>query len=478
MATIFTAAALLIPVSSWAVDVPVTPATFSGAYSAAGARTVLLLASGDYGSFQGSAKPGTVVIKAAPGATATMRVKFNGAANLELDGLTFGEIEMTGSTHNIVIRNSTVKGQTTLRTGYLQNANILFDHNVHPAWDKCDGCGEGRVWLPQKTSQPSGITIENSRFGPGGDSDGIQNGSNGTRILNNEFVGIKQVDNGRAHADSIQLYGSSNTVISGNYFHDDSVHIMAPDGGDHEIVTDNVFVAVPQYRPAIQFGAHEGTQFVHNTVRGVDVHMDSKNNNDPSSDGILRDNVMMSSSFNFSNGGGCVHCAVDHNLMGGAVFVGGANPASYAGFELAPGSPGKGAATDGTDQGARIHQLASAPGAQPPAGASKRPVIKLLSSRKALRRKGLVKLRVRMSTPGLVALAVRVRPQHHGKARPGQMKPRVLRFRKAGSKVVKMRTSRRARLRVRRWGKPQLVIRSFSDRRRNVRSGRFVLKVR
>jgi hypothetical protein len=41
------------------------------------------------------------------------------------------------------------------------------------------------------------------------------------------------------------------------------------------------------------------------------------------------------------------------NFLGTPQFVGGANPTTYAGFKLAPGSPGKGAASDGLDVGIR-----------------------------------------------------------------------------------------------------------------------------
>jgi Right handed beta helix region len=235
-------------------ELPANPGNFRAVFSSAQPGDVVVLAAGDYGTFTGAMKPGVVAIRPAPGATAEMRIQFRGASNISVEGLTLRGIELSrSSTRNITVRNSTITGQTVMRTGELQNANILFDRNVHGSWDKCNGCGEGRVWLPQRTSQPSGITIQNSRFGPGGDSDGIQNGSNGTRILNNEFVGIRQVENGAAHADAIQLYGSSNTVVRGNWFHGVSVGIMAPDGAEHEIIEDNVIQSTSPY--AIQLGS-------------------------------------------------------------------------------------------------------------------------------------------------------------------------------------------------------------------------------
>jgi hypothetical protein len=147
-------------------EVQATPASVATAFSAARAGDTIVLADGSYGTFRGAAKSGVVTIKAASGATASMSLQFSSAANLVFDGLRFSNIEMDGSTHDITVRNSTITGQTVFRTGELQNSDILFDRNVHGAWDKCSGCGEGRVFLPERTSQPSGITIQNSRLGP------------------------------------------------------------------------------------------------------------------------------------------------------------------------------------------------------------------------------------------------------------------------------------------------------------------------
>lgn len=47
-----------------------------------------------------------------------------------------------------------------------------------------------------------------------------------------------------------------------------------------------------------------------------------------------------------SNAGG-------QNFAGIPRFVGGAHPTTYAGFRLAPGSPGRGRASDGRDVGIR-----------------------------------------------------------------------------------------------------------------------------
>ena len=39
------------------------------------------------------------------------------------------------------------------------------------------------------------------------------------------------------------------------------------------------------------------------------------------------------------------------NITGTPNFLGGSNPTTYAGFRLSSGSPGRGAASDGTDMG-------------------------------------------------------------------------------------------------------------------------------
>ena len=362
-------------------EVQATPASFAATFSAARAGDTIVLADGSYGMFRGAAKPGVVTIKAAPGAAASMSLQFSSAANLVFDGVRFSGIEMAGSTHDITVRNSTITGQTVFRTGELQNADILFDRNVHGAWDKCNGCGEGRVFLPQRTSQPSGITIQNSRFGPGGDSDGIQNGSNGTRILNNEFVGIKQTDVGLAHADSIQLYGSQNTVIRGNFFHDVSNCLMSPDGADHEVFEDNVCVQAVGNGTlgAMQLGSDRGSTIVHNTFydsgsadcdwnkRCGIMSFGAKSGQPAPSGTVVRDNITAElSQFGTGQSESYNLFTVSRrsglgDLFGMPTYVGGGRPATYAGFALAPGSRGKNAASDGLDMGARIGVATSGP---------------------------------------------------------------------------------------------------------------------
>ena len=94
------------------------------------------------------------------------------------------------------------------------------------------------------------MTIKNSHFGGGGCSDGIQiiGDAYGVQVIGNEFEGIQQ-GSCAPHVDSIQLYGSSHTLIDGNFFHDVDTAFMAPDGGENETFVNNVFLG-GDYRPA------------------------------------------------------------------------------------------------------------------------------------------------------------------------------------------------------------------------------------
>jgi hypothetical protein len=385
------AALSLLPGAAAAVDRPATPATFGSVFAAAQPGDAVVLASGDYGTFQGAMKPGMVTIRPqAGGATASMRVNFRPAANITLDGLTIGGLTIAGAqTRNITVRNSSFpQSQATLRTGELVNANVLFEHNTHIGYVAGSGGGEGRIFLPEKTSQPSGVTIQNSLFA-GGNSDGIQNGGRGVQILNNEFRDMQQIDGAQGvHADSIQLYGSAQTVIRGNWFHNVAVGIMCADGCDHEVIEDNVF-AVNGSPYAVQLLSDQGSVFRHNTLLdygtcdynqpcGI-LYLGHKSSDPPSSGTILKDNILTRVCTCSGSTNGLAEQS--HNLVtngpasgtgdlrGKPTYVGGANPSEFAGFTLAPGSLGKGNASDGTDRGARVTGIPGVggrPGGAPP----------------------------------------------------------------------------------------------------------------
>ena len=389
------AAIALMPAVAQGADRPATPATFGSVFASAQPGDTVLLAAGDYGTFTGAQKPGMVTIRPQPGAAASMRVDFRPASNITLDGLSITGLTIGNSgSRNITVRNSLFdRSQATLRTGELANANILFEGNSHIGFVAGGGGGEGRIFLPEKTSQPSGVTIQNSLFA-GGNSDGVQNGGRGVRILNNEFRDMQQIDGASGvHADSIQLYGSAETVIRGNWFHNVAVGIMCADGCDHEVVEDNVF-AVNGSPYAVQLLSDSGSVFRHNTMLdygtcdynqpcGI-LYLGNKSQ-DPASQGtVLKDNILTRVCICSGSVSGLAEQS--HNLVtngpangtadvrGRPTYVGGPGPTTFAGFALAAGSLGKGNASDATDRGARVTGVpglpsrAVAPPASPPAG--------------------------------------------------------------------------------------------------------------
>ena len=353
---------MLTPACAQAQDIPATPETFPEVVEEAEGGQRIVLGEGDYGVFTGAKKSSPVTIYAPEGVKATMRLDFNPASNLTIEGVTISGLLIRGQTSNITITKSTFTGQAVIRSEELVRANILLDGNRHPDIDVCVDCYEGRLQISGRNPEPSGITVQNSVFGPGGNADGIQIGANGVQVLNNEFVGIHQI--GDPHTDPLQLYGQSNTVVKGNYFHDFGTALIAPDGGTNEQITDNVFAGDGGYRPAIQIGGHHGTLFAHNVVTNIDVFVDHKDGLPVGANNDIRDNVLVDGALE-APPEECVECIVTHNMFSTepttgleaivAVprFVGGTEPQTGRGWLLAPGSPGTGAASDGGDRGIR-----------------------------------------------------------------------------------------------------------------------------
>jgi hypothetical protein len=371
-------AAFAVPGAASAADLNATPSNLSSVYASAQGGDVIHLAAGSYGSFAGGSKSSVVTLTPQSGATATMSPNLgSGVNNLKLDGLTIDGLYTNGA-RNTAIVNSRFTGLTRVDTpANVSNANLVFDHDTFDGLSATASSYEGRLTVRgYENTSAVGVKITNSHFGNGGCSDGIQiiGDAYGVEVgPGNEFSGIKQ-GSCAPHVDSIQLYGSSHTQIVGNYFHDNDTIIMAPDGGDHENIADNVMVG-SGYVPAVQLGSHNATQFVHNTVKSIDVHMDHKSDEPASSQGVVRDNVFVSGTTNATDAGNCSGCTVSYNLfnssgnatgsntqVGTPAFTGGANPSTYTGYALASGSPGKANASDGADRGIR-----TTGGSQPPA---------------------------------------------------------------------------------------------------------------
>lgn len=385
-----------LPAPALAIERSATPSTFASVFSQAQAGDVVVLASGSYGTFSGGMKAGQVTIKPAAGATASMAISFYPATNITLDGLTITSAYVGDyRTKNITIRNSSFdRASIVFRSGSggLENANILLDTNTHTNRDVCSGCYDGRISIVERSDQPTGITIQNSTFA-GGTMDGILNGGNGVRILNNEFRNIQQTTSGDvAHTDSIQLYGSYGTVIRGNYFHDVAVGIMCADECDREVIEDNIF-AVNGSPYAVQLLSDNGSRVVHNTfldygvcdygLRCGVIYLGNKSVDPPSQGTVMKDNIITraclcsGSTMGLTDAGYNLFTETKLNgtgdLLARPVFVGGSNPQTRDGFRLALGSPGKGSASDGLDRGVRFDGTEAPPPPPPPPPPSPEP---------------------------------------------------------------------------------------------------------
>jgi hypothetical protein len=363
-----------------AADLQATPSTFGSVFGGAKAGDVVHLAAGDYGTFNGGSKSGAVTITGA-GAGAKMYANLGASQNLVLDGLTLNGLVTSGA-RNLTVRNSTFTAATTIQTpANVANANVVLDHNTFSGINVCSSCYEGRLAVRgYENTQPVGVTISNNLFGPGGDSDGIQviGDAYGVQIgPGNEFRGLKQVST--AHTDPIQLYGSSHTLITGNYLHDNETGIMAPDGSDHETITNNV-IQTTGYPWPIVMGAGNTNTVTHNTLPGSGgaVEVDHSNGGAVSVGNVVKDNVL--AGVVNSTGGKPQGTTGDYNLISGATlgghdikgkptYAGGSAPSTWAGFALAAGSTGTGKASDGNAMGI-VPGLTGSPSAGAPGAPS------------------------------------------------------------------------------------------------------------
>jgi hypothetical protein len=351
-------------------------ASLAATIARAASGSVICLASGSYGNLTLTSirKQADVTVQPAPGAQVAIgRLDFEMVAHLRLTGgagrMSVGGLELDASenepswSHDLRFDHLTWTAASNVRARATSQA-LLFDHDV---FDNLGiGLWEGRITVRgYEQTKPVGVTISNSHFA-GGCSDGIQviGDAYGVRIgPGDEFTNIQQGNCDPVHADPIQLYGGNGAVVTGDYFHDNgdgSGGIMSTGGDDFVTVENNVFVCSCIFPLSLDTAGADDWTIDHNTFFGGSVRFETYND-DTSSGDVVRNNV-------FAAGGGIAaedkdYGVSDHNLNsheagtgninGSPRFVGGKKPDSYAGFRLAPGSPGKGAASDGSDMGIR-----------------------------------------------------------------------------------------------------------------------------
>jgi hypothetical protein len=347
-----------------ASDIHATPSSFAGAVSSAQAGDTILLATGNYGTWSGTNK--AITIKNEDGASPSMRVAFDtGDGGFTLDGMAgMGGSIMHGASH-ITIRNGSFS--SALVIDGVANAAIVIDHNTFANINAPSGSPNGRIALPYSSSTPSGVTVSNNVM-RGGDSDGVHTGT-ALDVLNNEFVDL--CDQGGNHTDNIQFEGAVGGRIAGNYIHltgsCTTQGITSYDGGTNGVVIEDNVVDIRRSW-GIEFYADKNSIIRHNTVVWrapgcysgqacgyIDINRKSA---DPAGSGTeVYDNVALVSIEN-----GSTTARNDNNVSGQQVsYAGGSAPSSWAGFALASGSPGKGAADDGSDVGIRVASSTTPP---------------------------------------------------------------------------------------------------------------------
>jgi len=346
-------------------------ATLGTEFSAASAGQSICLAAGDYGTFKGDSKSGPVTIRSQEGTSATMAVDLDGASNITFDSLTIKELLFGKSVHDVTVRNSRFTGFAYIDATGMRNAAILFDRNTHIDINMPnEQTPPGRVHIDggEASNSADSVVVRDSLF-KGGTADGIRvDGGASATIEGNEFTQIKDVD--PYHADPIQFYGGRNVVIRANYFHDQaesaSCSLGQHDGGGGNLIERNVIVGGNCYF-GVYLRADQSSIVRHNTfaftgtcLSGTPcglIRIDGKTAG--GSGTVIENNIFgalentgsFPSLFTARNNLTRRRVAGIANITGTPVFTGGANPTDYAGYRLAPASPGKNAASDGTDIG-------------------------------------------------------------------------------------------------------------------------------
>jgi len=340
-------------------DLNATTANFASQVTAATAGQTVCLASGNYGTFNGTNK--TVTIRAATGAAPQMKISLgSGDTGFTLDGMT-GMGGFIGGVSNVTIKNSVFTD--TLDTGGV-NTNVVLDGNTHN-WNAVYSGGlNAKIYLDDDGNATLGspsFTIKNSQI-KNGDLDGIHIGDgSGYQIVNNTFDNL--CDRGTNHTDNLQFDTTviTQTRIAGNYVHAigtscETQGITSYDHGTNGVIIENNVVDVP--RPwGIELYAdvnsivrhntlifHPSSACFFNTTCGK-INVTNKSGDPVSTGTQVYDNLAV------ADIGSCTGCSVHHNVSSqNAVYVG---PQTFHdGFLLSPSSPvGIGAASDGTNDG-------------------------------------------------------------------------------------------------------------------------------
>ena len=397
-------------------DLNANTSNFTTVIAAANDGQVVCLASGDYSSFTGTSKsaPG-IWITSAPGAAVTFnsgfRLNLSSVQNFMLDGtggggrMTVGglvSLQTSGGAQNkalnLLFQNIafTAADGNVLLQGE-ENSNIVFNRDTFvDANAQCSGgsaTGLSGIFYVQPTSSPTtqtGLTIENSVFvaptdlwNPGR---AVQDGAP-MAFENNVVTGFLDHTESAScnHIDGLQMYSGTNgstgsVTFTGNLCYDDYGCIMGFDGTSNNTITDNA--CFDMETACISLYSDTGSVVNHNTQQagGADpggcttMHDTSapiqgcgnstlivggNKSGDRVPSGETYANNISPSGPNVESGSLTTNTrnmwsgASSPNINGTPTFAGGSRPTTWAGFELASGSAGRAAGSDGLDVGIR-----------------------------------------------------------------------------------------------------------------------------
>ena len=348
----------------------------------ASAGATICLNSGSYGnlSFTNLSKSSDVTVKPAAGASVTIGAfNFQNVNHLHFTGQG-GTMNLGGSAESYLDANSGTPCSNHVTFDYLRftyqieiHPRCSFDQALLIDHDNLNNLGqfEARITVigpwPNDPTADQGLTISNSTFN-GGCSKGIQflGDSMGAQVLHNEFANLSQSGCDPIHIGGIQLYGTEHVLLKGNYFHDNGDSAgglsIVYDGTYDSVIEDNVWVCTCIYPWSIQAGMLQNTIVRHNTFAGGGgIHFQHDGTAPFAHGNHIYDNVFTDPTNAITDSSGADWGTEDHNLNSGLagigditgtpVWTGGSKPTSYGGYHLAPASPGKSAASDGTDIG-------------------------------------------------------------------------------------------------------------------------------
>ncbi|MCB9653231.1 MAG: right-handed parallel beta-helix repeat-containing protein [Deltaproteobacteria bacterium] len=346
-------------------------ANVASAVSSAAPGSTICLEGGSFGDVQlnNMTKSPRITLRSVTSQSASIYLRFSGANGITVDSVTLTGAEFAGaSTKNVTIQNSAFTGSAVFND--LADSNVLLTNNTH---NNIQAGGQysspARLHLSYSSATHSGVTIQNSTM-DGGSADGVQTGV-GVNIIGNVFKNIREGACSDCHTDAIQLLGATGTVIQGNYLYSVASGIVAYDGVARVTIENNVIDTGG--RPwGIELYSDDGSIVRHNTLlyrANCDynlacgtISLDHKSS-DPAGRGtVIVDNI--ATSIDVSSGSTYAQLsnnlirvgAPSGNISGTPTYVGGSTPTTFAEFELAAGSLGKGVGTEpaGSDLGVMI----------------------------------------------------------------------------------------------------------------------------